>query len=166
MPKHAFGLAQVRMGTIESDGGMALTLVTIGETVSGTMVLTSEDNTVTDFNIEESSSPVESIVSQPGKVTLNWSSYDVSADNLVLFFGGTKVTGPPIKWKAPDSFIDVEKSLEVTDKKGNILRITRAKISAKFGLSFAKDKLGQVDLSATILQPTKVAEERFSIQYV
>ena len=165
MPKHTFGLATVKMGTIEVDGGMSLTLVEVGETVSGTMGVVSEDNTVTDFIIEESDSPVESIVSARGKVTLSWSCYNVEADNMIKFFGGTKVTGPPVKWQAPDSFPDVEKSLEVTDKKGNVTIFPRAKLSAKLGLAFSRDKLGQIDIVATILQPTKAGEKRFTITY-
>ena len=165
MAKHVFGLASVKMGAIAGDGGMGTSLTPVGETVSGTANLVTEDNQVTDFNIEESDSPVESIVSEAGKMTISWSSYNVDADNLVLFFGGTKVTGPPVKWQAPDSFIQVEKSLEFTDRKGNVIIVPRAKIQAKFGLSFAKDKLGQVDIVATILQPDKSGEKRMTITY-
>lgn len=165
MAKHVFGLVNVELGTIESDGGVSLTFAPVGETVSGTATMGTEDNTVTDFNIEESSSPIESVVTQPGKITFNWSTYNVDADQLVKLFGGTKITGPPVKWEAPDSFIDVEKSIKLTDKKGNVVVIPRAKLSAKLGLAFSKDKLGQVDIAATVLQPTKAGEKRMTITY-
>src|SRR5687767_5828571 len=102
MPKHTFGLASVKMGNIESDGGMSLSLAAIGETVSGTAGITTEDNTVTDFRAEESDSPIETIVTAAGKIILNWSTYNVEADVMVKIFGGTKVVGPPVKWQAPD----------------------------------------------------------------
>jgi hypothetical protein len=248
-----FGLSSVKMGAIAGDGGMGTSLEAVGETVAGTASMTSEDNTVTDFNIEESDSPVESVVSAFGKVTFNWSSYDVGGRNMEKFFGGTwkpyktiatlgSVTGGsaytngtynnvpltggagsgalativiasgavttvtivyggegyavadalsaasstiggtgtgfsvPVatltngsatqsEWIAPDSFPDVEKSLELTDRKGNSFKIPRAKISPKFGFSFSKEALGQLDLVATVLQPTKAGEGRISVKY-
>jgi hypothetical protein len=165
MAKHTFGLQNVEIGAIAGDGGMGLTLTAVGETVSGTATMATEDPTVTDFTIEESDSPVESVVTVPGKVTLAWSSYNVDADTLIKLFGGTKVTGPPVEWLAPDTFPDIEVSLKVTDKKGNAVYMARVKISSKLSLSFAKDKLGQIDMIATILQPTKVTEKRIRIVY-
>lgn len=250
--KHIFGLAAVEIGAIAGDGGISTSFETVGETVSGTATMTQEDNTVTDFTIEESDSPVESIVSTAGKLTMAWSSYDVSARQMNRFFGGTlklyktiatlgSVTGGsgytngtytgvsltggtgtgakativvasgavttvtitdggegytvadalsaatsvigsgtsfsvPVAtlsngsatntiWEAPDSFPDIEKSLRLTDKQGNKVEQARVKISAKYGLAFAKDKLGQVDFVATILQPTKAGEPRQRITY-
>lgn len=255
MAKKIFGLASVKIAPIASDGGMGTALETIGETVSGTATMTQEDNAVTDFGIEESDSPVESIVTAAGKLSLAWSSYKVSYAVLEKLLGGTgnlprpvgalnvlgaltggsgyvngfyenvpltggagtgatanitvsggAVTsvvltslgsgyagGTPLsasnanlggsgtgfsqavtsvystaeleKWEAPDAFPDVEKSLEITDKKGNVTLIPRAKISTKIALSFAKDKLGQLDMVATILQPTKSGEKRLTIKF-
>lgn len=166
MSTHTFGLVNVKMGPVAVDGGMGATLAPVGETVSGTMDMTTTDPTITDFNIEESDSPVESIVSTPGKISLAWSTYDVSGGNLVKFFGGAytaQAGSVPAFWEAPDSMIDQEVSLEITDRKGNVVTIPRAKISAKMGISFKRGKLGQVDITATVLQPTKVATPRLTI---
>lgn len=255
MAKKIFGLASAKIAPIAGDGGMGTELETVGETVSGTATMSQEDNTVTDFTIEESDSPVESIVTAAGKVAFNWSSYKVAYATLVKLLGGTgnlprpvgalnvlgaltggtgytngfyenvpltggagtgatanitvaggAVTavvltslgqgyagGTPLsasnanlggagsgfsqavtsvystaeleKWEAPDAFPDVEKSIELTDKKGNVILIPRAKISTKVSLSFAKDKLGQLDMVATILQPTKSGEKRMTIKF-
>lgn len=251
MAKHTFGLENVYMGDVAADGGIGTNLTPVGETVSGTMDMTTSEPTITDFNIEESDSPVESIVSTPGKIELNWSTYDVSGDNLEKFFGGTysgiggiatlgsltpgsgyttdgtynnvpltggagtgatanitiasgAVTDVTIvkpgsgydasdalsadsadlggnsgtafsqvvgtvsasaSWEAPDSMVEKEQSLKVIDKKGNIVEIPRAKISANMGISFSKEKLGQVDIKATILQPTKSGVRRMKITY-
>lgn len=255
MAKKVFGLASVKMAAIASDGGMGTALNTVGETVSGTATMTQEDNTVTDFTIEESDSPVESIVSATGKVTFAWSSYKVDYNTLVKLLGGTGNLPKPVgallvmgaitagtlytagyyedvpltggggtgaranitvsaggvttveltslgsayvngnslsalaaniggtgsgfaiavttvvttaeleKWEAPDAFPDVEKSLQLVDKKGNIVQLPRVKISTKLALSFAKDKLGQLDMVATVLQPTKSGEKRMTISF-
>lgn len=255
MAKKIFGLASCKIAPIASDGDMGTALETVGETVSGTATMTSEDNTVTDFLIEESDSPVESIVSEAGKITFAWSSYKVAYSTLVKLLGGTgnlpKPAGAVLtlgtltggtgyvdgfyedvaltggtgtgaranitvasgivttvvmtslgsaftatddlttantnlggtgsgftqdvstvvssaaleSWSAPDSFPDVERSLQLIDKKGNVIVMPRVKISTKLGLSFAKDKLGQLDMVATVLQPTKSAVSRLKIEF-
>lgn len=255
MAKKVFGLASVKIAPIASDGGMGTALTTVGETVSGTATMTSEDNTVTDFNIEESDSPVESIVSQAGKISFAWSSYNISYKTMEKLLGGTGNLPKPVgavltlgtltggtgyvdgyyedvaltggtgtgaranitvsggivtsvvmtslgsgftaaddlttantnlggtgtgfsqdvsavvstaaleMWEAPDSFPDVEKSLQLIDKKGNVIKMARVKISTKLGLSFTKDKLGQLDMVATVLQPTKTTEKRLTISF-
>ncbi len=256
MAKKIFGLAALKISDVASDGGMGTALTTIGETVSGTATMTTEDNTVTDFTIEESDSPIESIVSQAGKITFAASTYKVDYNTAkkllggtgnpyrplgaILTFGaitggssytngfyenvpltggagtgatanitvsggavtaveivlpgtgyaaanslsaaaaniggtgsgfavpvGTVQTGSPAAetWSADDAFPDIEKSIEITDKKGNVVKIPRGKISTKLGLSFAKDKLGQLDLVVTVLQPTKAGEKRLTIVF-
>jgi len=258
MAKKVFGLASLKTADVAVDGGMGTKLQTVGETVSGTAVMTQEDNTTTEFAIEESDSPVESIVSAAGKITFSWSSYKIDYRNLYRLFGGTgnmplpagavltlgtltagsgytaagfyedvplsvntgsgsgaranitvaggvitavEITAPGTgyagtqeltaantllggagtgwkvvistvqstaaleKWEAPDSFPDIEQSIQITDKKGNVVIIPRAKISSKLGLSFAKDKLGQLDMVATVLQPTKSGEKRMTITF-
>jgi len=249
MSKHTFGLQNVKMGPIAGDGGIGSALDNVGETVSGTCEMTTTDPTITDITIEESDSPIESIV-QPGISQLAWSTYNVEGANLVKFFGGlfiavkgilstgtitpgsgytndgtyedvaltggtgtgakativvtggvvtgVTITDPGINYtasdslsaaaanigtggtgfavavatvaaksiyKAPDSETDVEQSLQIIDKKGNTVSIARAKISPKLGLSFDKTKLGQVDIVAKILQPDKVGESRYTIEY-
>lgn len=257
MAKKIFGLASLKIAPIADDGGMGTKLETVGETVSGTATMTQDDNTVTDFTIEESDSPVESIVTTAGKIAFNWSSYNIAYRFLEKLLGGTGNLPKPVgavltlgtltggssytngfyenvalsvntgtgsgaranitisggavtaveltslgsgyagtqeltaaaalvggtgsgwkvvistvvssaeleKWEAPDSFPDVEKSIELTDKKGNVVLIPRAKISSKIALSFAKDKLGQLDMVATVLQPTKSGEKRMTIKF-
>lgn len=247
MSKHIFGLQSVEMGNVAADGGMGATLVTVGETVSGTFEMTTTDPTITDILIEESDSPIESIT-QEGITQIAWSTYDVSGAQLIKFFGGSFIpatgvktlgtltggtgytdgtyTGVPLTggtgtgatativvsggivtsvtlenggtgytasdslsastsvigagtsfsivaatiatdttYAAPDASKDVEQSLRITDKKGNVLTVVRAKISSKLGLSFNKTKLGQVDVVAKVLQPTKTGSPRYTLKY-
>jgi|GEM_PF-5255503 len=256
MAKKVFGLAKVEIATIATDGGIGSAWNEVGETVSDTAEVTQEDNQTTDFTIEESDSPVESLVSEIGALQFAWSSYKVDGVNLARFFGGTvtpyiavggvktlgTLTGGSLytdgyypnvaltggdgtgatanitveggavtevemvsrgedytaaddlsadaadiggtgsgfsivaatvqatsaqqeKWEAPDSFPDVEVSLRLTDKKGNVVKFPRAKIASKMALSFKKTALGQLDMVATILQPTKTGEKRITIEF-
>ncbi len=254
MAKHTYGLAKIEIGTIAVDGDVATSFEEVGETVIGTAKMSSEEATVTDFNIEESDSPIESIVSVPAKITLAWSTFNVGGVTLQKFFGGTVVaalganriatlgslvggtgytngtyTGVPLtggagsgatanitvaggivtaatlvnggsgyavsntlsastsvigagsgftisvasitasavaeSYELPDALPSVEVSIKVTDKKGNVVTYPRAKISPVLSLSFTKDALGQIDLTGTILQPTKAGVKRMKIVY-
>src|SRR4051812_34884827 len=108
---------------------MGTSLTAIGDTVAGSATMTTSDDTKTDFNIEESSSPVMSIISTPGAITLTWSTYNNDVDNLVRLFGGTKVAGNGTttgdKWEAPDTFQELEQSIEVQWKSGGKVIIPR-----------------------------------------
>lgn len=252
MAKRTFGLTAIEIGTIESDGGMATVVESIGDTVSGTADLTTTDPTVADFNTEESDSPIESVVTAQGKIEFVFSTYNVDGYTLVRLFGGTYtpyksiatfgaitggtgytngtfknvlltggtgqmaranitvaggivtvvtlvhggfaftvadvMTAPtsvigagtgfsiPVAtlanssatqstYEAADVIPDIERSLKITDKKGSIIQVPRAKLASKLGLSFKKDKLGQVDVKATVLQPNKAGEKRLKITY-
>lgn len=251
MAKKVLGLASVKISDIASDGGMGSDFFTVGETVKGSANLTSEDNTVTDFEIEESDSPIESVVTAFGKLLINWSSFNIGFRLLYKLFGGTgnlkqasgsvnalgtltggsgytsgyyedvaltggtgtgaraniKIVAGIVtsvemtalgsgytaaddlsastatigagtgfsqdvstvhsaaaeeKWEAPDAFPDIEKSVQVTDSKGNVTKFPRVKLSSKFGISYTKDALGQIDISGTVLQPTKSGEKRYT----
>src|SRR5438045_1816605 len=89
MAKKVFGLASVKVSDIASDGGMGTSLITVGETVKGTAKFSQEDNTTTEFDIEESDSPVESVISGVGKLSFAWSSYNIKYYILKKLFGGT-----------------------------------------------------------------------------
>lgn len=255
MAKHNLGLISVELGEIESDGALSTSLTPVGETVIGSATMTTADPTITDFNIEESDSPIESIVTAPGKVTFAWSTYNIEPAEMVRFFGGTieapdsdggvatvgvitpgtlyttgvyedvsftggtgtgftgivTVAGGGVTsvvlttagsgytvgndlttaaaniggtgsgfsfdvsaitaanggtWAAPDTFVENELSVVLTDKKGNIFQIPRAKLSSKMSISFSKSKLGQIDVTATVLQPALEGLARIKFIYV
>lgn len=168
--KYGLGLVTIKMGAIAGDGGMGTALTALGDTVQDSAQLTSGDDTVQDFNIEEEDDPVQSIVSQKGKKTLAWSCYNVDGAQLEKFFGGTytayNATGPVHEtWEAPAVAPTLEVSIEITDKKSNVVSIVRAQVSAKFNWSFSKSKLAQIDLSADILTPTKADTAPMTVTY-
>jgi len=96
MSKHTFGLQNVLMGNIAADGGVGTSLVAVGETVSGTAEMTTTDPTITDIMIEESDSPIESIV-QAGITEMKWSTYNIDGGQLLKFFGGVYIPATGIK---------------------------------------------------------------------
>lgn len=248
--KYKIGLVAMKLGAIAGDGGMGTSLAAIGDTVAGSAKMETTEATTTDFNIEESSSPVMSIKTDADKMLVTWSTFNNNADTLVKMFGGTKVlaaangiatlgaitpgslytagtylavpltggtgtgataditvaggavtavnivsrgsgytaadslsalaaniggTGSgfaipvatvanyPEGWKAPDAIPEIEQSLRIEWKTGGYIEIPRAKVAAKLSLSFRKDALSQIDVTATVLQPTKAGVSRLSI---
>lgn len=166
MAKYKLGLVNFLLGAIAGDGGMGTVLTAVGDTVEDSAVLTTEEASVTDFKIEESDSPVLSIKTEADKMTITWSTFNTDTDTLIRFFGGTKTVaaGPePEYWEAPDQIPEIELSLRGEWKQGGRILVPRAKISAKLDLSFKRTTMSKIDITATILQPTKVGEKRLRI---
>lgn len=166
MGKHKLGLVNIKIGNVAVDGGMGTTLVAVGDTVAGSATLTTEEAQITDFNIEESDSPVLSIKTEADQITLNWSTFANDATTLQKMFGGTVVpaaSGVGETWLAPDVVPEIEQSIEVQWKQGGKIQIARAKITAALNMSFKRDTLSQIDITARVLQPTKANEPRLKI---
>lgn len=168
MSAYGNGLLSVELSPIAGDGGLGTAFVTLGNTLQDSASLTSAAGQTTDFNIEESDSPVLSIT-KAGAMTFKLSCVDVSADTLVLLFGGTKTgagtVASPYIYTPPTAIAAVEKSLRLTDLQGNILKVVRASVFPTFNWAFAKTKIAQVDITCTILTPTKPATKAFTITY-
>lgn len=157
----AIGLKNMYMGAIASDGGMGTSLELVAYAIEGTPTLNFEEGDKTDFNIEQSNDPYYSITN-PGNKVLTLSIYGVSPALMYKYFGGTLVIGAtsanPDVWSAPATFPDLEKSIVLTHNQGGHLKIARGKISALVVWNFQKAALPQIDLTITILTPTKTAE--------
>lgn len=67
------------------------------------------------------------------------------------------------RWNAPDSIPQIEQSVRIQMKQGGTVLIPRAKISAKLTMSYSRGALSQIDITASVLQPTKVGEPRLTI---
>lgn len=156
MPKAEIGLQKLELGPIALDGGMGTALTQLSATVVDTAVLTYDQPTTNDFNIEEQDDPFHSI-SIPGKKTLSWSTYDVEPTSLVKVAGGTASTDASgnAVWEPPVSAPEIELSGKLTTLKGSTIEIPRLKIVATPVFNFQKSALFQVDIVATILIPEK-----------
>lgn len=159
MSSKSIGLAAIKMGDVGADGGMGTVLTAVGGTVSQNAILSNDQPSVTDFNIEEQDDPYYS-VSVPGKKTVKWSSYNTDLTALSALLGGTltaATTTSGNEWDMPNSIDPVEQSIELDTKDGWKIAIPRAKIDVVLTWNLQKDKLAQVDYTATVLTPTKAA---------
>lgn len=164
MSKRILGLVTIKLSAIAVDGGMGISLTAIGDTVPGSLVFEEAEGTKTEMFVEELDTAVESI-NTPGIESVKWSTNNLDPDVMVKLFGGTKTIGPPLTYEPPDTRGDIELSLEIIDKKTNKFEFVRVKIAAKKAIAFNKTALGQIDIVATVLTPTKAATKPWKITY-
>jgi hypothetical protein len=153
------GLSKIEVGAIAADGGMSTTLAALGYTYENTAQMQQEDGTTTDLNVEELDTPLATIT-KPGKLNFNFSIADPDVDTLAEIFGGTATS---TTWSAPDSSPELELSVVITPRQGLKFEIPRAKITAKMNGTFSKESLFLVEVSCTVLQPTKSGEPRITV---
>jgi hypothetical protein len=67
------------------------------------------------------------------------------------------------KWAAPDSLPELEKSVEITLKTGGKVEIVRAKLISKINWPLDKTKMAQIDITSSILKPTKTSASPMTI---
>lgn len=148
------GLASIKVGAVAGDGGMGTSLAALGETYQDSCTFVSADPEKTEHYSEESDDAFE-VTYKLGLRTLKWSIFNFDADQMVKVLGGTVTGTSPKVWNAPAAYTSIEQSIEITDKKGNVIQIPRAKIAAKLNISFGKKNVGLIDIEATVLVPTK-----------
>lgn len=151
------GLTKIEMGAVAADGGMGTTLTETGSTFEGSASLVFEDPEVTEFYCEESDDPQYQGY-KGGKGVLKFTKMDLDAGDLVTFLGGTSI-GTPKVFSAPSSIFTAERSIKLTPKTGMVINIVRAMVVAKVNYVIGKKDIFKVDITATILTPTKTATQ-------
>lgn len=158
MSKYGWGLSKIEIAPIAGDGGIGTTWTQIGDTEQGSAVFTEEEGTTQEFFTEESDDPVFTGRTQPGAKTFSFSTNDVTPEQLLALKGGTVTgdgTATPKKWAAPLVETQIEKSLRLTLRTGQIIEVVRAKMVANLDWNLGKENLAKVAIVATVLKPTK-----------
>lgn len=160
MPElRAFGLKSIKLGVVETFASPAI----LGVTYKDTATLSQADDEVVEIMSEENADP-EEILSTPGRKSLNWSIIDVAPDTAVQVLGGT-VTTVDLKdtWNAPAAGTTIEKSVIIETQNGIIIKIARAKITAKINFEFRKLGVLRIDITAVPLTPATEGLSSISI---
>lgn len=156
------GIASIAFGVIAVDGGMSTDLEALGYTLEGTAKINTDDGTETEFMVEETDTAIDTDQTE-GKMTVQLTIADPDEDTLVEVLGGTKTgTGASAIFSYPNPLPVIERSIVITPKKGMGLKIPRAKIKAKFSSDIGRGKLMGLEITGTILQPTKANERKFT----
>jgi hypothetical protein len=160
----AIGLKNLYIGDIAGDGGLGEDLEAVAYSVIDTPVFNIPEGEKTDFPIEESDTPYYSKTT-PGVPVFTLSIYGLSAAVLAKHFGGVAVVGAttadPDTWEAPAQIPTFERSIVAEHSQGGYLWIVRAAITATIDWNFQKNNLPQINLSCTVLEPTKANQAAY-----
>ncbi len=149
------GLSKIEVGDIGTDGAMGTTLSTLGYTYQDTCKMTQDDPETTEHYAEEADDPIVSI-SRGGKTNFAFSIMDADLTVLKTLLGGTTTgTGATEKWEAPDKLPVIEKSVRITPEQGLKFEIPRMKLVSKINAEFSKKGIMLIEVTGTVLQPTK-----------
>jgi hypothetical protein len=105
-------------------------------------------------------------ITDPGSGYTAADSLSVLAANV----GGTGsgfavvVTSVVKKWSAPAKIEAVEKSVRINAASGQVIRIVRASLYPAFNWNMTKSDIASVNMTATILTPTKASTAPYSVQ--
>ena len=156
------GLVAIRFGEIAGDGGMSTSLATIGFTQADSASFETADGETINFEIEESVDPGYSKKIQ-GIKTMKFNLASPDSTQLVATVGGTRVTGPPVSWNAPDVDVDNFKSVQIEFETGQKLNIPKGQITARVTGQIGKRSNLQVEVTVTVLKPDKANTSSYSI---
>jgi len=156
-----YGLESIEFGDIATDGGVATTFSNKGLTFKDSFEIAEADPDLQKFLSEENDDP-EMIISTQGEKVYRFQLMNPGVDEFAYFMGGTVVTGPPKVYEAPDVSPTIEKSVKITPKQGHILTITRGRITAKESGTYSKTGLAMLDITITVMKPTKAGEPKLT----
>lgn len=149
------GLAKIEVGAIAGDGDMGASLAVIGNTAEGSCTIETADPETTEFYAEEVEAPIYTS-SKAGITTITFQLASPDLDQCAAVFGGTVTgSGSAKTWKYPDSVLGAEKSIKIVPKEGLVFKIPRGKLLPKFTGQFGRADTLKVEVSITVLQPTK-----------
>jgi hypothetical protein len=159
---YTIGLSKIEVGDIANDGDMGQSLAQLGLTYQDTCKMTQEDPETTDFYAEEVDDPVFSM-SRAGKTTFAFSIMNPELVTLQATMGGTITgVGDAAKWSPPDKMPVIEQSVRITPNQGVAFDIPRLKIAAKINGEFSKKGLLLIEVTGTVLSPTKAGVKKFT----
>ena len=121
------------------------------------MLTLSEDEAQTkDFNVEEATTPVKTIVTDVGALTSTWRAYGLSPDILALVKGGTASTeaAPAAHtYAGPVSVVAKDLALEVTCTNDVVFNIYNAAVLARFDGGIGRENLLELEVKASAQDP-------------
>ncbi|HPV43786.1 MAG TPA: hypothetical protein PKX40_21610 [Spirochaetota bacterium] len=159
MASYLYGIKSVKHGAVVATGsGFAMPasgdLTPWAYTVQGSLTISEDESTTTEFYVEEVTTPVHSIVTDPGKLTMTWRAYDMTPDLIAVMKGGTAATGTGVDYYyGPESVEPIERSLEITTTNDIVFEIPRASCLARFDSVLGRENLLEMEVKATALAP-------------
>lgn len=154
--KYIYGIKSVKFGTPEGDDSMPSVLTQWAQTVEGSLTLSEDEATIKDFKVEETSTPVKSIVTDSGALTAKWRAYDMSVEQIETVKGGTgtESAAPTAHtYDGPVQVVAQDLALEITTTNDAVISIYNAAVVARFDGSISRENLLEMEVTAKAQDP-------------
>lgn len=157
-----FGIKKILSGDISADGGMGTTLTEHDETLKGTAVLETSDETITWIATEEKGNRV-AIGQNDSETTLTFEIANPSLETQAYYLGGEVITptsGGKKSYSPPSVKSVIEKSFSLVTTSGYDIDIVNGKVMAKpLGGTIGTDNVLTMKVVVTVQAPTKAGVE-------
>lgn len=153
-----FGLKAIKSGNKAPDGGMGTELVQRGETLKGTAVIETKEETIQWIETEEKGKRL-AISKNDSETTLTFEVFNPSLDTQAYYLGGSVVEGVGDKkrsYSPPKSKVSIEKSFVVETIEGYNIEIPNGKVVATpLGGTIGTENVLSLKVVVTAQEPTK-----------
>lgn len=159
MAKYVYGIASVKYGTVEPPGvgplmPSATGMTNWAQTVKGSLTISEDESTTTEFFVEETTTAVHSVVTDAGQLKVTWRAYDVTPTLVEVMKGGdASGNGVYLDYYGPETVEAKELALQVTTTDGTIFEIPKASCLGRFDSVVGRENLLEMEVVATALSP-------------
>jgi hypothetical protein len=158
--KYMYGIKSVKFGTPTGSASMpaASGMTQWAQTVQGTLTLSEDEATEKEFFVEETTTPVHSIVTQAGALRVRWRAYDMTPSLIAVVkegVAGTAGSGATYAqtYAGPVTIDSVEKALEITTTNDVVFSVYKAAVISRFDSVLGREQLLEMEVQATALDP-------------
>lgn len=151
MADYIFAVNTIKYGTPTGTSTMPAqgALVTLPDTVKGTITLEEAEGTLTKFFVDQKRGAIKSVKTEEGDFVITAQFYDLTVGFLAALKGGTAVTGATTSYTPSTGYVNIEKAVEITFESGHKLEIYNGSISARLTGGGSRDKMMMWELKIT-----------------
>lgn len=156
--KYAYGIKSVKFGTPTETASMPTGLSTWAQTVAGSLTISEDEAQTKDFNVEEVTTPVKTIVTDVGALTAQWRAYDLTPSLVAIVKGGTAGTAGTgaaavNTYAGPLSVTTMDLALEITTTNDVVFSVYKAAVLARFDGGVGRENLLELEVRAIAQDP-------------
>lgn len=126
-------------------------LVSLPQTVKGTIAIEEGEDTIQRFFTDQSPDPIKTLKTEKGIMTITAQFYDLTVGFLQALKGGTAVTGASQKYTPATTLTEVNKAFEITFESGHKLNVYNGSVSARLTGKGSRDAMMAWELKITPL---------------
>lgn len=156
--KYVFGIKSVKFGTPTGTKTMpdAGDMTAWAQTVEGSLTLSEDEATTKPFKVEETSTPIKTIVTDSGALAIKWRAYDMSVKQVEKVKGGTGtegIAGTAHSYEGPVQVVAQDLALEIETTNGVKWLIFNAAVVARFDGAISRESLLEMEVKASAQDP-------------